>query len=388
MQLSLHFVAGLLLASNFVVATNTSVSLERRNLLVTSDGELDLPAFNQHFKAMDNKYQDGLNNFQKNTGKSHPLAARGASKRAGSGDVDLKDVKNGKLWAGEVTYGGQSFSINFDTGSADTLVNPEAYKPSKSKASKNTGKDFSVRYGDGTTAKGKIYTDSFSIAGLKADKVAIGRSTTTFIKDEESNQGVAGMGFSSIQTFPKEFPPFFESLRKQKALDKGIFQFTLKRGSGSTLHLGSVDSSKFKGDVSYAKVDPLYGWWVTSAKVNNQKVTAIIDSGSTLISGPPDQVKKALSTVNGLEPISQSGQTRYQFDCSKSPSVTIEIAGKTVKLSDDQTHWSKHDGKCVLPIVGQSGIPLNGWILGDPLFRATSIIFDVDQNRIGFALQA
>ena len=290
-----------------------------------------------------------------------------------------------------MTFGRQSFSIEFDTGSADTLANPGAYDPKKSQDSKKTGKSFSAAYGDGTAAQGTIYTDSFEIAGLQARDVAIGCSSSEFIKDEDESQGISGMSFPSIQTFPKSYPPFFVSLMKQKAVSQGVFQFTLKHGSNSDsiLHLGSVDHSKAKGPLKYVDVDPSLGFWVVDASINGKSIKAIVDSGSTINSGPQAQVEEVIRTIPGMEAVQETDSVMYVFSCEQTPNVTISIAGLDVKLGHDQTRYGKtDDGRCVFPIAALPEMPLNAWILGDTFFQMTTIVFDMAQHRMGFALQA
>jgi Eukaryotic aspartyl protease len=82
---------------------------------------------------------------------------------------------------------------DFDTGSSDTLVGPEAYNPSKSSTSKDTGTTFEDSYGDGTTASGEVYQDVLTIGGLKANTAYIGRSQSDFV---DQGAGIAGMAVS------------------------------------------------------------------------------------------------------------------------------------------------------------------------------------------------
>lgn len=394
MQLSLKFVAGLVLASSaaFAAEDNVEINLQRRNSFFSTGNQLNVNAFTTHQSQVNNKYKDALENFKRNMGRDHPLLRLllgDKRNNGGSGTVKLTDVQQEQLWAGDVSFGGQTFGIDFDTGSSDTLVNPKAYDPKKSKNSKNTHDYFRAAYGDGTTAKGFIYTDDFEIAGLKAKNVAIGHSVSEFIQDQEPSQGIAGLVFPSIQSFPKKYTPFFEALKKQKAVNSGVFQFTLKPGKGSTLVLGKVDSSKYKGKVTYVDVDPSQGFWLTDAKINGQKIKAIIDSGSTIITGPTDQVRSMVKGLKGMTPFSSGGTLMYTYDCKNTPNVSINIGGTDFKLSKSQLFFGHaNNGQCVFPVAGQDGLPMEAWIVGDTFFQAVSIIFDTDKNRMGFATQA
>ncbi|WFC93564.1 cathepsin D [Malassezia brasiliensis] len=392
MQLSLKFVTGLLLASSaaFAAQDDIEVNLHRRNLFINAGNQLNVDAFTKHLVKVNNKYKGALENFKRNMGHDHPLLSilLNSIKRDGQGSLSLTDVQDELLWSGDVTFGGQTFGMDFDTGSADSLANPGAYNPKKSSTAKNTWSTFSASYGDGTQARGLVYTDNFEIAGLKAKDVAIGHSFTKFIEDQEPAQGIAGMAFPSIQTFPKKYKPFFESLKEQKAVKSGVFQFTLKAGQGSTLTLGGIDSSKYKGDITYVDVDPSQGFWLTDAKVNGQSIKAIIDSGSTVITGPTAQVRSIVQKINGMSAFNQDGTLMYTYDCNATPNVTISVGGTGFKLSKSQLSFGRTNGQCVLPIVGQDGLPMNAWIVGDTFFQSVSIIFDTDKNRMGFATQA
>ena len=136
-------------------------------------------------------------------------------------------------------------------------------------------------------------------------------------------------------------------------------------------------------------MDPSLGFWVADASINGKSIKAIVDSGSTIISGPRNQVNEVLSTIHGLLPVHQQGMTLYTFECTQTPNVKIHIAGLDVKLGHDQTRYGQDgQGRCVLPIASMENMPMNAWILGDTFFQMTSIVFDMEQNRMGFALQA
>ena len=268
-------------------------------------------------------------------------------------------------------------------------MNPDAYDPNKSHSSKKTSDRFQASYGDGTATSGPIFTDSLSVSNLKADNIPIGRSTTKFVGDEGPNKGISGLSFPSLATFPKKYKPWFFALKEQKKIKEAVFQFTLKSGEGSSLHIGGVDSSKYKGEVSWARVDGSKGFWATSAKVNGRDISAIVDSGTTVIIGPTSQVRSIANSIHGLVPFNQQGQQFYAFDCNSSPNVTITIGGRDFKLSKENVKYGKtSDGKCVLSIMGVDQMPLNSWILGDSFFKEVSIIFDAEKNRMGFAKQA
>ena len=128
------------------------------------------------------KFQRGFNAFERNTGAAHPLAFLedlfGLARR-GAGGVALAD-QGEMLWTGKIALGTppQEFTMDFDTGSSDLFV-PAAgcggsagcggraeYDAGKSTSGRELGRNFTLRYGDGSTVKGKQYAESVAIAGL------------------------------------------------------------------------------------------------------------------------------------------------------------------------------------------------------------------------------
>ncbi|WFD17935.1 cathepsin D [Malassezia caprae] len=395
MKLLAALVAGLFATSAVSASTknDNEIQLTRRNMFIKADDELDVKALSRYFNNMNRKYKHMMRNYHKNTGKQHPLLRflsdllDDDKEKRGVTNLPLNDISNEQLWAGEVSFGGQSFLIDFDTGSADVIVNPDAYDPHKSKSSKSSGQSFETSYGDGTTAKGTIYTDDFKIGPISGKNVAVGRSTQTFIEKEGGNQGIAGMSFASLSAFHGDFKPFFYSLMDQKQVSHGVFQFTLKKGEGSTLTLGAVDTSKYSGDPAWSNVDSDQGFWATGASVNGVKINAIVDTGSTILTGPMDQVRQVFSKIDGLKTFTQQGQLFATYDCNTTPDITVNIAGKDFKFSKEQTGYGKQGGRCVLTICGQDQLPMNAWIVGDSFFLGASVIFDMEQKRLGFAPQ-
>lgn len=392
MQLNLKFVVGLIAAATFASASEnagTLVELSRRSDSIRHS-ELDVQRTHKHIKGLHVKYLKAFENFLKNTGKEHPLKLSSHNKRWAA-NINLVDIDSEVEWGGQLSFGTpeQSIYFDFDTGSSDTLVNPDAYSPKTSSTSNRTSSTFSAAYGDGTSAKGNIYTDAFRAGSIHAKNVAIGHSKTTFIHSSESpNQGIAGLANPSIQAFDSQFKPFFTDLRDQKAVRQGAFQFTIKPGDGSTLQLGTIDHSKFTGNLTWLDYNPLLGFYVVGAKVNNQKILTVLDSGTTLIIGPTDQVRSLMQKLPNVSMYTDQGSLYGRFPCDQTPKITFTFGGQDFTLGKDQVRYGKSNNECVLSVVGQDGLPLNAWVIGDSFFQMASVVFDQDNNRVGLAPQA
>lgn len=363
-----------------------TIPLTRRDSGLSFGQEIDLKLFVAQMHRVEQKYKKSLDNYKARTGHQNPLFRAIAELiKRDTTSIHLSIYGDGQLWTGPVTVGGQKFELDFDTGSADVIVNPGAYDPIKSSASKKTKAKFSTAYADGTSSDGYIFTDSFKLGNINAKNVAIGRSDKVFVKGEGKSEGIAGLSFQSISTFPSnKYKPFFDTLADQHAISSKKFQFSLDRFGGE-LHFGGIDHSKIKGGISWSDVNADHGFWATDMKVNGQNFIGIVDSGSSIISGPTDQVRKFFKSLQGIQTFTQGGSLFGAYDCFKPPKVEFEIGGKKFPLGHDVMSFGMAGGKCVLSVNGMDGIPMNAWIVGDTLFMNNVVIFDADKKRVGFA---
>lgn len=111
-----------------------------------------------------------------------------------------------------VTIGGQTLSLDFDTGSSDlwvfstylskgTIGQHIAFDPSKSSTFQQlNGYSWQITYGDGTGAAGIVGTDVVNIGGATVTRQAVELATAvsqSFVQDTP-NDGLVGLGFSNI----------------------------------------------------------------------------------------------------------------------------------------------------------------------------------------------
>jgi cathepsin D len=95
------------------------------------------------------------------------------TKRATTGSEPLTDEEDDEEWAGNISIGtpGQTFLVDFDTGSSDlwipsssctssTCKTKHKYTASSSSTGSKKSGSFSIQYGDGSTVSGSVYTDS------------------------------------------------------------------------------------------------------------------------------------------------------------------------------------------------------------------------------------
>ena len=132
--------------------------------------------------------------------------------------------------------------------------------------------------------------------------------------------------------------PFFNNAIKQHRVKSGEFAFKLA-SKGSELYLGGTNHKHYSGSIEYHKVDTSNGFWqLTGAKAyaNGKAVVSgfetIIDSGTTIMYGPPAAVKKLYAAIPGSG-VFDAEQGFYYFPCNKVPTVAFSWGGKQWKIS-------------------------------------------------------
>lgn len=184
--------------------------------------------------------------------------------------------------------------------------------------------------------------------------------------------------------------PFFNTAMSQGVASAGSFGFKLA-STGSELFLGGTDTSKYSGSVEFHEIDTSTGFWqATGAKAIAGSKTAvsnfdtIIDSGTTIMYGPPSAVKSFYKAISGSG-VYDSSEGYYYYPCDSLPTVGFSWGGKTWAISSDKyvsctvlccftfSHFPSSfnlgevsSGRCVGALAGQDlGLGDNVWLLGD-----------------------
>lgn len=392
MMLLQQIVVAIAVASSGLLAAPTpedtlSIAISKRasHLFTHSEsGNVNYIAVSKHLQSLKIKYQTTLSSYEKNTGKSHPLKDKSntatANEKRATGTVALTDVQN-NLWHGAITLGGQTSQCDFDTGSADIIVESAAYKPGSSAT--NTGQTFSASYGDGTMASGKVYTDTVSVGGLTASGASIGASSTNFLSASEGSTGICGMSYPSISSFGSGSTPFFDALIKKNVVTKHSFTFTLK-STGSTLFLGGVAPNI--GTPLYSPVSNQGYWQVASSSISKVTTSSIIDTGTSLIVAPTATAKSIFRAL-GIPSFTQDGTLYGYYNCHAPPTVTYKIGSFSRSLSASTLSiGTTNNGQCVLSVIGEN-IGINAVIAGDSFLENVHAVFDRTNNQVGFSSQ-
>jgi hypothetical protein len=205
--------------------------------------------------------------------------------------------------------------------------------------------------------------------------------------------GILGLGFTSISI--DGTTTVFENAIQQNAVDQPIFAFYLGDNAPGELTIGGYDSSKFEGDLQFVKLDEATYWQITLDKIvagdkykkepkAGEKITAIVDSGTSLMVGPKKEVTQ-LALAVGAKP---NIMGEYTIDCSEvdtMPDLTFTIGGNEYTLPG-KSLVLQAQGICLFTFMGMD-FPSPGpqWILGDVFMRQYYTVFNYVDQTIGFA---
>ena len=347
---------------------------------------------------------------------------KAATGQQNTGSVSAKQPAQGDAeFLSPVTIGGQTFDMDFDTGSSDMWIfntklpadvlaartRPNVYDPSKSTTFKSVpGAAFEIHYGDQSHASGQVGVDTVDVGGATVQAQAINLPTSVtdgFIKDANSD-GLLGLGFSSINTITmngqrRPQPTFFENV--MPTLDQPVFTANLKHFTVGAYEFGKVDTNQFTGTVQFTPVDKNKGFWQFGSKTfqigsgpiqtNPSAHPAIADTGTSLLLLDEPAVQAYYAQVPGAlyDPTAKS----HSFPCdTKLPdfhlglgdSYMATIPGSLISFSNSGATGGS--SICQGAIQSNNGNPLQ--ILGDIMFKTQFVVFDGGNTRIGFAPHA
>ena len=291
-----------------------------------------------------------------------------------------------KAWSGhmEVGFPPQKTTAVFDTGSADLVFDKSDYNPNKSLTSKNLHKTFDFDYYD-HHVEGDLYSDRVAIGGVEAWNVAVGRGKEDYTKDVTG--AIFGLSCSTTTRsfFDVKEDPFIWAAKKQHLIQSSTFQFTLRPNGKASLNVGNVDFSDLRSRIHWSNKNTDKTFWRADVKLNGHTIkNAILDTGTTTIAGPNEEVGRMLDKLDGIK-VEQSDDGLYQgtYDCKNPPRMEFEVFGKKLVFPFAAMQDGYDGDTCIFAMVGSNVI--NDWILGTPFFEIGSFILNYDLRRMGVA---
>ena len=315
----------------------------------------------------------------------------------------------------------QTFQVILDTGSSSLwLVSTElsasenaigdGYNPSSSSSFKNESDSFSVVYGSGQAygydAKDDVQLGTFKLTS--SPFAVVDRVTSALVSSPVS--GIMGLAWSSLTD--DNTTPFWQQLVENNQIRSDTtmsFYLTRMRSNsqaqslepGGTFTLGEVNNDLYTGDISYHNILNK-DWWrvnMTGINVNGNSVWtpsftvgAGVDSGTTLIGGPHDDIAKIWEAVDGAQEGSGQYSGYWFYPCDSNPNIEILIDGTPYAVNPEDLKFNKaSSGTCQGAIFAlESGTTTNDqksltWVLGDTFMKNYYTVFRHSPPSVGFA---
>ncbi|KAG0723099.1 Cathepsin D [Chionoecetes opilio] len=165
---------------------------------------------------------------------------------------------------------------------------------------------------------------------------------------------------------------------------------------GGELVLGGSDPAHYEGEMHYVPVSRVGYWQATAEAIKIGGVAkpfcnpceTIVDTGTSLIAGPKEDVKDIMNDFGAFPLI--AGE--YVIPCNKvadMPTITFTLNGQDFDLTGAELVIESVDQMgtkvCIVGILGLDLGGIEAWILGDPFIARYYTEFDVGQKRMGFA---
>ncbi|KAF9219394.1 acid protease [Gyrodon lividus] len=383
----------------------TAIPLSKLSSLVNADQSINLEASNYHISSTTIKILCGFDNFEKNTGASHPSAVKGARKRY-SGRLPLPslgDHLNHWFCTTSIDTPPRNFAVMFDTSlrhifliwciDCDNSCNSHAiYNPGASLTSAELGKPFFAQFAGGGRVSGYQYTDNVTILGLTATHQTLGAAvhySPDLAIRAFAGDGLLGMAFKSISYYHQS--PLFRALVTEGQTDEPVFAFNFA-DPRPELYLGGTNPDMYTGNFTWTPVTQ-QGYWqvnIDSIMGNGQNmvsdVAGIIDMGTIFIHGFPREVAVLYAVIGGT-PFDLS-KGLYSFPCDAVPSVSFTFGGTPFPFPAESFSMgfdSDNPSQCIGAIAA-GNVPF--WIIGTHFLSNAYTAFDVSNKRVGFATLA
>ncbi|KAF3765742.1 acid protease [Cryphonectria parasitica EP155] len=337
------------------------------------------------------------------------------------GEVSGFVEANDREWLCPVGIGtpAQTVNLDLDTGSADLdsdaasvdswvfspdsgtrkgqLGNRRVYDAANSTTSGPiNGSSWSISYGDGSYAGGKVYTDVVQIAGLRVSNATVevaSSYSSNLVKDDAPLSGLMGLAINLTTTATPAMPPMLSQLKAQNIKHIAV---DLQFHANGTYTFGTVDHSAYLGKMTYRPVKPGKGyWWIElqTMRVGQSNKTmihswdTIVDTGTSLFLGPSDIVRAYYKAVPTAE--YSQGDNAYVFPCNTT------LPDFHFGFSNDWSEFTvpgRFMNYSIAPVAGApwcyGGIQESNMgfsIMGDVFLKAVYLDFNVANQTVGFA---
>ncbi len=282
---------------------------------------------------------------------------------------------------------------------------------------------FDISYLDGSGSSGDYISDTFSVGGATLKNLQIGLATET-----QRGVGIMGISYSASESTLDTYPNLLDQFLAQGLIATKAFSLYLNdfRSDAGSILFGGVDTEKFIGTLKPLPVlrstrNGETGYQILAVALNsvtvqlgeddaatpvdipNDRVAAILDSGTTLSYLPTAMANSLFDAVGAY---TDSVETGYTFiDCNNASDLTItfQFGDATIVLPSSQVVLDlfadfqdeipfnvPFDRACLFGFqdLGSSSSTLTSGsyaLLGDTFLRSAYAVYDLTNNEIALA---
>ncbi|KAJ7933949.1 aspartic peptidase A1 [Mycena leptocephala] len=318
----------------------------------------------------------------------------------------------------------QPFNVILDTGSSDLWVadsncincdgQTPLYTPQKSSSFQQEQQTVTpITYGSGKVA-GFVSSESVSMGNFSLTKqgfLSVEQITNGLLSGSVS--GIMGLAFDGISS--THTTPFWEGLVSSGQLDAPEMSFWLTRFHGAkkpqeeepggSFILGGTNSSLFQGEIEFIDMTgPSDTFWLLSVSavtvqgksadvVTGANALAAIDTGTTLIGGPTDDVNAIWAAIPGSATV-PSMPGFFQFPCSTTLNISMAFGGKLWPIAPADMNLGQGSGGtmclgAIFDLTLGSNIEANSgnpsWVVGDTFLKNVYSVYRQKPPSVGFA---
>ncbi|KFP91896.1 Gastricsin, partial [Apaloderma vittatum] len=306
------------------------------------------------------------------------------------------------FYFGEISIGTppQNFLVLFDTGSANLWVpsiycqtaaceNHARFNYNLSSTFSGTNVTYTLNYGFGDVSVALGY-DTVTIQNMVVRNQEFGLSL-----NEPSSpfyylyfDGILGMSYPGVGI--SGYNTLMENMLQQDQLAEPVFSFYYSRNPtydyGGEVILGGIDPQLYYGEILWAPVVQEYYWKIDIEEFSIGPAATGWGSQRWPGVGVPGEFMSAFLQALGAE------EDDYGFivDCSNisiMPTLYFAISGTQLSLPPS-VYVLNNNGVCTIGVETTYVSSTNGqplWILGNIFLRQYYSIFDMANNRVGFA---
>ncbi|KAJ7467054.1 aspartic peptidase A1 [Mycena latifolia] len=360
-------------------------------------------------------------------GYSTPSSTKRMQRRASAQSLNFVNQQGDSSYFGTVNIGTppQSFNVILDTGSSDLWVADTSctrcdgqtplFNPTLSSSFVASATTTSISYGSGEVA-GVIAKESVSMGNFSlTNQGFLSAQDTSSGLLSGSVSGIMGLAFGAIAS--TRAVPFWQGLVSggQLTTPEMGFWLTRFRGErnvqdeepGGSFTLGGTNSTLFTGDIEFLDMaggSPSTFWLLGVSGITMQgkaldvatgdNALAAIDTGTTLIGGPTDDVNAIWAAIPGASAIGPSMPGFFQFPCSTTLKMTMAFGGKSWPIDPADLNLGPGSGgsMClggIFDLTLGSNIEANSgnptWVVGDTFLKNVYTVFRQKPLSIGFA---